>query len=568
MDDVKNQFKGLVKKFTSPSSSSRFKGEGHKLGSGQESSQQPAKAQPPAQQQADWRKLQQERWGRERSPHPTPRQDGSNASTSQPQTSNVHNSSPSIPSSVGSSSKHPNGSSVDGLTAVKVGLPDGAEDLQTGDGSEQPIGALEVGNLDQVSNQECKDAAKLSKVAALCSHGDHEGIVSSSDLVRVASHDSHDAQSTSIPGFDPFSSQIDSLSIGKSMSELQMYQCPVCGRWWKSEKEVNAHIDECLSQSTSTSIDNVSESDTKPDDNLIKDLLGVFLSGGPCSETIDVFLRILRNIVRSPELEKYRKIRLSNPKIHDTVGMALGGVELLEAVGFTYQTEEEEIWAVMDPPSMDKINAMQVVITQLEKCGSGSSKEKISSNEKAPVQRKVDRQVRVFYASPENLAAKMELPDSFFQLSASELRQEAAARKKKLEDSQLLISKVSRDRIATANKRKYKAAIIRIQFPDGVVLQGMFLPWEPTTAIYEFVSNSLRDPSIQFTLVAPGLSRKQAIPAFAEGPAKIPTLEEADLVPAVLVKFQCEESDSLTFTGLHPDILVGIEPLSSTTLPC
>ena len=76
----------------------------------------------------------------------------------------------------------------------------------------------------------------------------------------------------------------------------------------------------------------------------------------------------------------------------------------------------------------------------------------------------------------------MNLPDSFYNLSAAELRQEAATRKKKLEDSQLLVSRISRER---ANKRKYKAAIIRIQFPDGVVLQGMFLPWEQTSAIYE-----------------------------------------------------------------------------------
>lgn len=103
----------------------------------------------------------------------------------------------------------------------------------------------------------------------------------------------------------------------------------------------------------------------------------------------------------------------------------------------------------------------------------------------------------MFYAAPENLAAKMELPDSFFQLSAAEMRQEAAARKKKLEDSQLLISKGSREKMAAANKRRYKAAIIRIQFPDGVVLQGMFLPWEPTAAIYEV---SLFITSLQFNL--------------------------------------------------------------------
>ncbi|MCO5550776.1 hypothetical protein L7F22_004267 [Adiantum nelumboides] len=689
MDDVKNQFKGFVKKFTSPSSS-RFKGEGHKLGSRQESSQQPAKAQaPPPQQPPDWRKLQQERWERERSPRPTPGQDRSHPSTSsssQPQPCNVSISpssaaaaAPALPiSSVPTSSKQLNGSSADGHIAVKGDILGDAKNLQKGNGSDQPIEALDRTDVDVVH----EDASKPNV--------NQEGILSSSESGGVPSHNSkvRAARNESAPGFDPFCSQIGSLSTGTNMSGLQMCQCPICGSWWKSETEVNAHIDECLSQSTCTSLDNKSEMDTKlGDTNQTKVMLGVFLSGAPSSETIDVFLRILRNIQRSPELEKFRKIRLSNPKIQDTVGMALGGVELLEALGFTFQTEGEEIWAVMDPPSMDEIDVLQEVIVQLEKCGSGSFKEDVSSKEKAPMRREVDRHVRVFYASPENIAAKMEVPDSFFQLSASELRQEAAARRKKLEDSQLLISKVSRDRMAAANKRKYKAAIIRIQFPDGVVLQGMFLPWEPTTAIYEstfdkakkhkkhgevpsssssssdsssdsseeerkgkkrskkqrngkgkkktrkskslrvddssteytstdspdyedghfyanknfykanqydfledkskkvrefrgviegdynafkrgFVSNSLRDPSTQFTLVAPGISKKQIISAFAGDQAKIPTLEEANLVPAVLVKFQCAESDSFTFTGLHPDILVAIEPLSSTTLPC
>ncbi|MCO5604954.1 hypothetical protein L7F22_059129 [Adiantum nelumboides] len=460
---------------------------------------------------------------------------------------------PALPiSSVPTSSKQLNGSSADGHIDVKNDILGDAKNLQKGNGSDQPIEALERTNVDVVH----VDASKPNV--------NQEGISSPSHNSKVRG-----ARNESAPGFDPFCSQVGSLSTGTNMSGLQMCQCPICGRWWKSETEVNAHIDECLSQSTCTLLDNKSEMDMKlGDTNQTKVMLGVFLSGGPSSETIDVFMRILRNIQRSPELEKFRKIRLSNHKIQETVGMALGGVELLEALGFTFQTEGEEIWAVMDPPSMDEINVLQEVIVQLEKCGSCSFKEDVSSKEKAPMRREVDRHVRVFYASPENIAAKMEVPDSFFQLSASELRQEAAARRKKLENSQLLVSKVSRNRMAAANKRKYKAAIIRIQFPDGVVLQGMFLPWEPTTAIYEFVSNSLRDPSTQFTLVAPGLSKKQIISASAEDPAKIPTLEEANLVPAVLVKFQCAESDSFTFTGLHPDILVAIEPLSSITLPC
>eukprot|EP00250_Pteridium_aquilinum_P021256 c2506_g1_i1 orf=106-1920(+) len=601
MDDVKSQFKGLVKKLNNPfasSSSSRFKGEGHKLGNGPDitpSHPQQAKTQPsqPKHQQGDWRKLQQERWAKERSPHPAPRQDISQLSDSSPTQSqpcktpiNKHSSAHIPISSADSSSKRPNDESYevsisDALQAQKLDHEriSEAENLQKVNGSDPRMhgpGALEAQKFDHVqlsssdgvhsNKDERSDPQEHGGNGDL--HANYDGNEKSKEFVGVHANNSNvdRGQSGQSPMFDPFLPQIGTKSSSANSDGLQMYQCPVCGSWWRSESEVNVHVDECLSQSASTP-----HTDTKSGEEQIKVALGVFLSGGPSSETMDVFVRILRNISTNPDVEKFRKIRLSNPKIHDTVGMALGGVEVLEAVGFDYQTEEDEIWAVMGPPSVDQIKAIEGVISELEACTLGSSKEECSSKEERSskqqtVQRKVDRQVRVYYATTENLAAKMELPDSFFQLSAVEMRREAAARKKKLEDSQLLISKTSREKMASANKQRYKAAIIRIQFPDGVVLQGMFLPWERTTAIYEFVSASLRDPSTQFSLVAPGLSRKQIIPALADGTVKIPTLAEANLVPAVLLKFQCAESDSLTFTGLHPDILAKIEPLSSTAI--
>lgn len=94
-------------------------------------------------------------------------------------------------------------------------------------------------------------------------------------------------------------------------------------------------------------------------------------------------------------------------------------------------------------------------------------------------------QVKVFFAVPERVAAKIELPDSFYSLSAEEVNREAELRRKKIADSQLLIPKSLREKQAKASRKRYTKAIIRIQFPDGVVLQGVFAPWEPTAAIYK-----------------------------------------------------------------------------------
>lgn len=94
-------------------------------------------------------------------------------------------------------------------------------------------------------------------------------------------------------------------------------------------------------------------------------------------------------------------------------------------------------------------------------------------------------QVKVFFAVPESIAAKIELPDSFFKLSIEEVRREAELRRKRIEESQLLIPKSLKEKQAKAARKRYTRTIIRIQFPDGVVLQGVFAPWEPTTALYE-----------------------------------------------------------------------------------
>lgn len=63
-------------------------------------------------------------------------------------------------------------------------------------------------------------------------------------------------------------------------------------------------------------------------------------------------------------------------------------------------------------------------------------------------------------------------------------------RKKRIDESQLLIPKSYREKQAKAARKRYTKAVIRIQFPDGVLLQGIFGPWEQTTALYEVSSHN------------------------------------------------------------------------------
>ncbi|XP_020534951.1 plant UBX domain-containing protein 2 isoform X2 [Jatropha curcas] len=299
-------------------------------------------------------------------------------------------------------------------------------------------------------------------------------------------------------------------------------------------------------------------------------VVDAYLSGKTPDGSVQVVLRLFTNIVKEPDNAKFRKIRMGNPKIREAITEVAGGIELLEFVGFELKEDGGEMWAVLEVPDEERIRLINKVIELLEPKPVKDEASKIqdkpsvaSAGTKEQVEpKKIDRQIRVFFSVPESVAAKIELPDSFYYLSIDEVKREADARKKKIAESQLLIPKSYREKQAKAARKRYKRTLIRIQFPDGVVLQGVFAPWEQTTALYEFVSSSLKDPSLEFELLDPVLVKRRVIPHFPEAGQRASTLEDEDLVPSALIKFRPLETDSSVFTGLCNELLQISEPLN------
>ncbi|KAF3432136.1 hypothetical protein FNV43_RR26875 [Rhamnella rubrinervis] len=376
-------------------------------------------------------------------------------------------------------------------------------------------------------------------------------------------------------GFDPFDSLITTGKRSKNGYSLNVYECPICGKPYGSEEEVSVHVDSCVNNSVENDrVDNgASGLPTNGGESSHSELeicIGTFISGKPPTDSVEVVLKLLSNIVREPENAKFRKIRMSNPKIREAIGEVAGGVELLEIVGFELREEEGDMWAAMEVPSEERIGIIKQAIELLEQPKvqepqktKSSSPESVEADEKIEP-KKIDRQVRVFFAVSENIAARIVLPESFYNLSADELKREAAARKKKIADSQLLIPKSYKEKQAKASRKRYSKAIIRIQFPDGVVLQGVFLPWEPTSSLYEFVSSALKEQSLEYDLLHPVVVKRRVIPRLAAAAGqKLPTLEEEDLVPSALIKFRPVETDSIAYTGLCNELLEISEPIEA-----
>nr|XP_009417657.2 PREDICTED: plant UBX domain-containing protein 2 [Musa acuminata subsp. malaccensis] len=367
--------------------------------------------------------------------------------------------------------------------------------------------------------------------------------------------------SSSSADFDPFDPLISSgRQVENGPSVPAPFACPVCTRPFPTEADVSAHLDVCLAHDASAAPD-----PAMADSSDVAARVSAFVSSGPPQGAVEVVLKLLGNVAREPQNEKFRRIRMGNPKIKEAVG-ARGGVELLESVGFRLAEEEGEVWATMEAPSEEQIAVIKEATTLLESWKSEGSVPVVVSDVKTQRSiepKKIDRQVKVFFPVPESEAARIDLPDSFYNLSSTELKREADLRKKRLADSQLLIPKSYREKQAMAAKRKYKRAVVRVQFPDGVLLQGVFLPWEPTTALYEFVSSALKDPSLEFELLRPAVPKLRVVP-FTKPGARATTLEEEDLVPSALVKFKPTETDSMVFTGLTNELLEASEPLNST----
>jgi UBX domain-containing protein 6 len=201
-------------------------------------------------------------------------------------------------------------------------------------------------------------------------------------------------------GFDPFDSMITSGKRSQNGYSLNVYECPICGQSYRSEEEVTIHVDSCVNNSVENNGGSELADSGVESKSELESCIGAFVSGNPLEGSVEVVLKLLRNIVREPENAKFRRIRMSNPKIRESIGEVAGGIELLECVGFGLKEEDGEMWAVMEVPKEDQIRLINSAVALLEPQGveEPQKKENSPSATSAHVEerfepKKVDREV-------------------------------------------------------------------------------------------------------------------------------------------------------------------------------
>lgn len=67
----------------------------------------------------------------------------------------------------------------------------------------------------------------------------------------------------------------------------------------------------------------------------------------------------------------------------------------------------------------------------------------------------------------------------------------------------VLKTKAMREREELRYIQRYKFALIRVRFPDGVYLQGTFSVYEKLSQVFEFVQSCLKNEALEFKLMSP-----------------------------------------------------------------
>ncbi|XP_071082847.1 UBX domain-containing protein 6-like [Haliotis cracherodii] len=231
---------------------------------------------------------------------------------------------------------------------------------------------------------------------------------------------------------------------------------------------------------------------------------------------IDTLLKYIDNILAHPGEEKYSKIRVNNKAFQERVASLEGTHEFLQSARFNvtalpFEDHEEQFYVMSteDSKEEERLKNLKDVLLAAE-----------------PLRPQLDRALKVFHAS--SSASKFVIPDEFYNITPEELKKEQQRQTEAVEKLGMLRTKAMRERDEQRELRRYRYALLRVRFPNGIMLQGTFRTVEKLQAIYEFIRENLHEDWMPFQLIT---STGQKLTEDAM------TIAEAGLAPAAVVNF-------------------------------
>nr|XP_053646997.1 UBX domain-containing protein 6-like [Cherax quadricarinatus] len=261
------------------------------------------------------------------------------------------------------------------------------------------------------------------------------------------------------------------------------------------------------------------------------------------SVCVETLCKYIENIVSNPTEDKFLKIRMSNKAYQERILPIEGTKEFLEAAGFVecelpFNDATDKFWVFPKEKLSD--------LTPLEQL-----RDALVSAE--PVRPQLDRNLNILL--PAEAAKHVDLPAEFFNLSADELRREMQNRKgwfERFKKHSDIHGVVRRGKTASADKKaaeKYvqefkrervslervflNTLLLRVRFPDGLILQGTFGVHEKFEEVINFIRENLVNDWRPFFLSLSGGGK------VTESEQ---SLVELRLVPAVVLNFKWDPS--------------------------
>ncbi|KAF4522279.1 hypothetical protein B566_EDAN011975 [Ephemera danica] len=268
-----------------------------------------------------------------------------------------------------------------------------------------------------------------------------------------------------------------------------------------------------------------------------------------CVKTIH---RMFENIVNSPGEEKYRRVKVESRAFQDKIKDMEGGLELLLAAGFQEHEEVNtsgvaEKFLIFPEEHLADVEQLSLLCDALDSA--------------EPITLELDRGLQVLL--PSQASRRQQLPQDFFRLSPEEIKREQQLRSEAVERGMMLRTKAMREKEEMREMKMYKYAIIRIRFPDAVLLQGTFNVYEKLEAVLNFVRESVvsienAEEVRHFSLVTP-IGQK-----LTEGSPEVEnSLLELRLVPATILNFSWDTPcpAGVEEAYLKPELMILMQPL-------
>ncbi len=233
-----------------------------------------------------------------------------------------------------------------------------------------------------------------------------------------------------------------------------------------------------------------------------------------CVETL---CKYVDNIIDHPTEEKFWKIRVGNKAFQERVSALEGTSEFLQAAGFQLKavpgpSGPEEMHYIMDAENAQNLPRLQ------------SLKDVLMAAE--PIRPELDRNVKVFHST--GRVDRIKVPDEFYNVTPDELKKEQQIRQEAVEKLGMLRTKEMRERERQRELRRYRYVLLRVRFPDNMILQGTFRAQEKLSSVQEFVRENIELQWLPFSLNT-GTGQKLV--------EENSTLAELDLAPAAVLSF-------------------------------